>query len=206
MPSRRRSASNPVETEAKIRVASFGPIRRKISALGGRLKIRRTLERNTLLDAAGGPLRAAGKSFRVRSYGDTGAITLKGVARVVGGIKSRQELETEVASPEMLARILNELGFRPQFQYEKFREVWELDQSVICLDETPIGRFAEIEGAAREIHRVASLLGLSPECFLSDSYPALWFAAGRTGDMVFGPKRGPRRAQRAGESVRRSRA
>ena len=193
MPSKRKPAKNPVETEAKIRVSSFVQIRRKIRALGGRMDSPRTLERNTLFDAAGGPLRAAGKSFRVRSYGDTGSVTLKGVAREEGGLKTRQELETEVASPEMLARILIELGFRPQFQYDKFREVWKLGASVICLDETPLGRFAEIEGTAREIHRVAALLGLGADRFLSDSYPMLWFAAGRTGDMVFGPAPGHRR-------------
>lgn len=185
MPSRRKPASNPVETEAKIRVASFGPIRRRIKASAGRLASARTFEQNTLLDAAGGSLRAAGKSFRVRRYGDGGTVTLKGVARVMGGLKSRQELETGVASPEMLVRIFGELGFRPQFQYEKFREVWELAKCVLCLDETPLGRFVEIEGTPREIHRVASLLGLGAENFLSDSYPVLWSKAGRRGDMVF---------------------
>lgn len=194
MSSRRKPASNPVETEAKIRVSSFGPIRRKVAALGGIVDSPRTFEQNTLLDAAGGSLRASGRSFRVRCYGDDGTVTLKGVARVKGGLKSRQELETSVSSPEMLVRILGELGFRPQFQYDKFREVWKLGKCVLCLDETPLGRFVEIEGTAHEIHRVADLLGLGAERFLSDSYPVLWFKAGRHGDMVFGRKRAGRRA------------
>jgi adenylate cyclase class 2 len=196
MPPSRKPAPGPVETEAKIRVPSFGPIRRKIEALGGRVASLRTFEQNTLFDAAGGPLRAAGKSFRVRRYGDSGSVTLKGVARVRGGLKSREELETAVDSPEALARILAEIGFAPQFRYDKFREVWELDKCVICLDETPLGRFVELEGTARIIHRAASLLALDSKRFLSDSYPALWFKAGRRGDMVFARAARPKSARR----------
>ena len=77
------------------------------------------------------------------------------------------ELESEVSAPETMAEILVSLGLVPQFRYEKFREVWRVGQTVICLDETPIGRFVEIEGTAAAIHRIAAALGLSPDRFLS---------------------------------------
>lgn len=196
MPSKRKPAPRPVETEAKIRVSSFAPIRKKLAGAGGRLLNPRTLETNTLFDSPGGSLRSVGHSFRVRRYGATGSVTLKGAARVEKGLKSRMELETEVASPETFADILTSLGFLPQFRYEKYREVWSFQSTVICLDETPLGRFMEIEGIAAEIHRVAGLLGIDTERFVSASYPGLWFEAGRVGSMVF-PKRRARPRARA---------
>jgi len=188
MPSKRTPAESPVETEAKIPVASFTVVRRRIENQGGRLTKARTHETNALFDSADRSVTSSGRSLRVRTYGLDGSLTLKGVARVEGGIKSRMELESAVQSPEKLTQILVSLGFMPQFRYEKFREVWKLGRSVICLDETPIGRYVEIEGTASEIHRVAGLLSLSPKTFTSASYPALWFASGRLGDMVF-PRR-----------------
>lgn len=115
-------------------------------------------------------------------------MTLKGPARAEGGLKSRVELETQVTSPEMLAEILLSLGFNARFRYEKFREVWTLHGTAICLDETPMGRFVEIEGSEAAIHRVARLLNLSAADFLTASYPALWVASGRTEHMTFPPK------------------
>jgi adenylate cyclase class 2 len=188
MPSKRKPAASVVETEAKIRVPSFAPVKRRLKHAGGRLLSPRALETNTLFDAPGGALRSAGQSFRVRRYGATGSVTLKGLARVEGGLKSRMELETEVTSPETMAEILATLGFRPQFRYEKYREVWSFESTVICFDETPLGRFLEIEGIAADIHKVAELLGIGAERFVSASYPALWFEAGRRGHMVFPPR------------------
>ena len=201
MLSKRKPASSPVETEAKIRVPSLPAVKRKIRAAGGRLLNRRTFEANTLFDVPSGLLRASGRSFRVRSYGSKGSVTLKGVARVLGGVKSREELETHVASPEVLAQILHAIGFVPQFRYEKFREMWKVGATVVCLDETPLGHFVEIEGALAAISRVAKALGLDTSDFLSDSYPALWYEAGRRGHMVFsaasrGGKVSTRRAAR----------
>jgi adenylate cyclase class 2 len=204
MPPKRKPASSPVETEAKIRVASLPAVKKRLKAQGGRLLNARTFEANTLFDAPGGALRLSGRSFRVRSYGASGSVTLKGAARVFGGMKSREELETHVASPEILSRILHGLGFVPTFRYEKYREVWGMGSTVVCLDETPLGPFVEIEGASSAIFRVAKSLGLEASDFLSDSYPALWFGAGRSDAMVFketsrGEKGTRRRATRAGK-------
>lgn len=185
MPPKRKPASSPVETEAKIRVPSLPEVKKRIRATGGRRLHARTFEANTLFDVPDGALRESGRSFRVRRYGSKGSVTLKGVARVSGGVKSREELETHVASPEVLAEILRAVGFVPQFRYEKFREVWKVGPTVVCLDETPLGHFVEIEGALAAISRVARAIGLEASDFLSDSYPALWFEAGRRGPMVF---------------------
>jgi adenylate cyclase class 2 len=55
----------------------------------------------------------------------------------------------------------------------------------VVLDETPVGTYLEIEGPLETIHRAARALGRGPEDYLTDSYAALFFAAGGAGDMVF---------------------
>ena len=55
----------------------------------------------------------------------------------------------------------------------------------MVVDETPIGDFLEVEGEAEGIHRVAAELGFSRSEYVTDSYVALFFAAGGKGDMVF---------------------
>ena len=204
MPPKRKPASSHVETEAKIRVSSLPAVKKRIRATGGRLLTARTFESNTLFDLPAGELRSSGRSFRVRRYGKKGSVTLKGVARVVAGMKSREELETHVGSPEVLAEILHAIGFVPQFRYEKFREVWEVGSTVVCLDETPLGLFVEIEGALSSILRVAKALGLNEADFLSDSYPVLWTGSGRLDHMVFPAE--PRLGERPAWKVGRERA
>lgn len=189
MTTKREAAATRVETEAKIHVSSFGEVKRRIVAAGGRLTSARKRETNTLFDTPKGALREAGRSFRVRRYGASGSVTLKGAARVSFGLKSRVELESEISDPETMTQILISLGLSPQFRYEKFREVWKVGPTSICLDETPIGRFVEIEGTDAAIHRVSAKLGLSPDRFLSASYPGLWMESGRSGDMLFPPTR-----------------
>lgn len=185
MPSPRKSASPPVETEAKIRVAALSAVRRRLKTEGARRLTPRLLESNTLFDRLDGGLRAAGRSFRVRRYGAAGSVTLKGPVQLSGGLKSRLELETAVAAPEVLAEILTQLGYLPLFRYEKFRETWSLRGTVVCLDETPIGSFVEVEGRESSIRRAVAALGLDLVDSLTDSYPALWVASGRTGHMTF---------------------
>jgi len=195
MTPKRKPASNPVETEAKIRVTTFTAVKRRLGRSRARVVSTRALEVNTLFDSPASHLRASGRSFRVRAYGGSGSVTLKGVARVVDGLKSRTELETQVKDPATLQRILLELGYRPQFRYEKFREVWKIGRTLVCLDETPIGRFVEIEGACPDVHRTAATLGLGAAPILTASYPALWGESGRRGDMLFAPR--PGRSSRA---------
>lgn len=193
MPSPRTPAAPPVETEAKIRVERLASVRRRLKEAGARRLSPRQLETNTLFDRLDGGLRAAGRSFRVRRYGAAGSLTLKGAARISGGLKSRLELETAVSAPEVLGEILAMLGYLPLFRYEKFRETWRHRGTVVCLDETPLGCFVEIEGVEAAIRRTASMLRLDMTRSITDSYPALWAASGRAGHMVFGADRSPTR-------------
>jgi len=103
-----------------------------------------------------------------------GVLTFKGPVRFEGNVKSREELQTEVGDAATLRGILERLGFRPKFRYQKRREEFELRSCTICLDETPIGDFIEVEGEASKIPGALAELGLSASDAVRDSYAGLY--------------------------------
>jgi adenylate cyclase class 2 len=175
----------PTETEVKLRVASAEEARLSLARIGARRVRARHFEDNVLYDDTQGSLGRAGVVLRLRTTGEGGALTFKGPRRLEGGIKSRDEWETPVGDPSALAAILERLGYRPLFRYQKYRESWTRRGQQVEVDETPIGPFVEIEGDAEGIHAVASELGYGPADYVSESYAGLFLAGGGTGDMVF---------------------
>jgi adenylate cyclase class 2 len=118
-------------------------------------------------------------------------LTFKGAPQP-GAMKVREEHETLVADGDALSRILDGLGFRVWFRYEKYREEFSVPGVTIAIDETPVGTFVELEGAEDAIRATAAALGRSEPDFIRQSYQALFTAqreaAGLAGpDMVFPP-------------------
>lgn len=175
----------PRETEVKIRVASPEAAREKLRGLGAQLVRDRHFEDNVLFDDARGTLRASGTVLRLRQTHHGAVLTFKGPREIADGVKSREERETAVDSPEQVRAILGNLGYRPLFRYQKYRESWTHRGQEIEVDETPIGAFLEIEGDPEGIHAVAAELGFSPSDYVAESYVGLFFAGGGLGDMVF---------------------
>jgi adenylate cyclase class 2 len=175
----------PTETEVKLRVAGAASARERLRKTGARLLEPRGFEDNLLFDDRRGTLREAGGILRLRRTPAGGLLTFKGARRLEEGLKSREEIETGVSDPDAIQLLLERLGFRPVFRYQKYRETWSLLGQTVVVDETPIGDFLEIEGEAGGIHRAAEALGFSRADYVSDSYVGLFFAAGGKGDMVF---------------------
>jgi len=97
-----------------------------------------------------------------------------------GRHKVREEIEVEIANQAELKHILEALGMRSWFRYEKFRTRFRFPAStrwakdlLIELDETPIGLFVELEGSPDSIRRAAELLGYTPRDYITQSYLAL---------------------------------
>lgn len=174
-----------VETEIKLRMAGPEAARAAVARLGARLQKPRHFEDNLLLDDREGSLRAAGSILRLRRVPEGGVLTHKGPRFSAAGLKSRRERETRVADPDVLQDILEQLGLRKVFRYQKYREIYEWRGQEIVVDETPIGTYIEIEGDPEGIHAVATALGYGPRDYVSDSYAGLFLAAGGQGDMVF---------------------
>lgn len=175
----------PRETEVKLRVSSAEAARERLRRAGARLVRDRYFETNVLFDDERGSLRAAGAVLRLRRTPHGGVLTFKGPRTIAGGLKSREERETDVGAPDEVLAILARLGYRPLFRYEKYRETWAHRGQEIVVDELPIGSFLEIEGEASGIHAVAAELGFSREDYVNESYVGLFFEAGGRGDMVF---------------------
>ena len=183
----------PVETEVKLRASGPEAARAAVLRLGARLERARHFEDNVILDDAAGSLRARGAILRLRRVPGGGALTYKGPRPDEEGLKVREERETAVADPDALLVILEDLGLRPVFRYQKYREAYRWRGQEIDVDETPIGTFLEIEGDPEGIHAAAAALGFAPADYVSESYIGLFLAGGGRGDMVFPVSGSPRR-------------
>jgi adenylate cyclase class 2 len=177
--------TGPRETEVKLRIESAAAAREKLARLGAERLRERHFEDNVLFDDPGGSLRASGTVLRLRQTAHGGVLTFKGPREIEGGIKTREERETAVEVPDEVRAILRNLGYRPVFRYQKYRESWSYRGQEIEVDETPIGAFLEIEGDPAGIAAVAAELGFAPADYVALSYVGLFAAAGGKGDMVF---------------------
>ncbi len=184
----------PREIETKFRVAHRPALESRLAALGARPGPRED-ETNVLYDEPVGRLRAEGCALRVRTVNERrGLLTFKGPPKISEGVKSRLEWESEVESPRAVAEILEALGYRPAFRYDKLRTPWTFadpERPVVVVDETPLGLFAEIEGDDAAVRALARELGVAEADFIAESYVALWLAArakdaSLPADMVFG--------------------
>jgi adenylate cyclase class 2 len=124
--------------------------------------------------------------LRLRRAAGRAIVTYKGPRRIEDGVRAREELEFEVSDAGACARVLEALGYRPSYRYEKYREVYRHERVEIVIDELPIGCFLEIEGDSDAIHAAAAALGFGRGDYLTDSYADLHHAAGGSGDMLFG--------------------
>jgi adenylate cyclase class 2 len=183
----------PREIETKFRVRDRGVLEARLAGLGAGPGPRED-EKNILYDEPNGRLRAQGCALRVRTVDERGLLTIKGSPNVFEGIKSRLEWESEVESPRAVAAILESLGYRPCFRYEKVRTTWRFAdpaRPVVVVDETPLGLFAENEGPDPAVRALAAELGVAEADFIAESYVALWLSARAKDpslpeDMVFG--------------------
>jgi adenylate cyclase class 2 len=181
------------EVEIKLRLASAAEGRRRLREAGFRLARRRVFEANTLFDDAQHRLYRSGMALRVREVNGRVLLTYKGPAEP-GRHKSREEIETAFDNPAALRAILERLGYRPVFRYEKYRAEYTDGKGVATVDETPVGFFLELEGAPSWIDRTARALGFRRSDYITASYSRLQeeHCAKRgeaVRDMVFGARR-----------------
>ena len=162
-----------LEREIKLRFASPEEARAAIVAAGATLLRGRRLQDDYLLDTADDTLRRRRSVLRVRIESGSSLLTFKGPVQPAA-MKVRDELETAVGDGVLLLTVLGELGFRPWFRYQKYREEFSKDDVIVAVDETPVGAFVEIEGGARGIARMAEALGRGPSDCLLDSYRRLY--------------------------------
>jgi adenylate cyclase class 2 len=163
------------EIEIKFKIGGIEVLTARLQAAGFHLVTERTHEMNTLYDLPGAPLRRRGALLRIRKYGPKWTVTYKEKGQIKQGRhKSRLEIETPVQDGQTLAGILQAVGFKPGFAYEKFRSEWSDATGQVVVDETPIGNFGEIEGPPQWIDGVAQQLGISRNQYITASYADLF--------------------------------
>lgn len=215
------------EIEIKLRVADIEALKTRLCEMGAELAgggTGRVHESNIVFDTVANELRDRGQLLRIRTETPVGAdgaplesagrrhlVTLKSPvgpgwdARVPPDVldrerrhKIREETELEIADGYALRKLLEGLGFRGWFRYEKYRTTYRLPESqdwaqglLIELDETPIGTFMELEGPPDAIDGAARALGYGPGHYILQNYLSLYLEhcrakRVRAGDMLFG--------------------
>lgn len=195
------------EIEIKLRIIDAMALKRAIKRLGGRPVgggTGRVQERNVIFDTPDGRLAKRGQLLRIRTEAQNAKSknssslpklrTILTFKRPIRGGKApsnrpqgssrhklREEFEFELADAGALAKILEGLGMRGWFRYEKYRTTFRLPAALtwgkgllIELDETPIGTFVELEGPSAAIDRAARELGYDARDYIRKSYLALY--------------------------------
>jgi adenylate cyclase class IV len=212
------------EIEIKLRVKDAEGLRAALKGMGARALhggTGRVHEWNTVFDTARQDLRKREQLLRTRIETPDGQaprrqdqaqqqpalLTFKGPVVARAGRhgkatiderhKVREEIQFRIADAASLAKILERLGMRPSFHYEKYRTTFRLPAAkqwakglLIELDETPIGTFVELEGRRKAIDRAAKELGFSKKDYILTNYLSLFAEDCRRrdkhkGDMVF---------------------
>ena len=183
-----------IENEVKLPVLGTpDQARNLIEAIGYRIVHPRTLEADQVFDRDG-ELRSSEQLLRLRRSGKESRVTYKAPPRRERH-KSREEVEFDVSDPDAFVTVLERLGYKIAFRYEKYRTKFRRgeEQGEITIDETPIGVFLELEGPPAWVDRTAQQLGRSPSEYLTSSYGKLYAEyrskhPGAPADMVFDAK------------------
>jgi adenylate cyclase, class 2 len=162
-----------LEREIKLRFESVDAARDAVRRLGAAPLRGRRLQEDCLLDTRDRNLGERHCVLRVRIEPGRTLLTFKGPLQP-SAMKLRSELETEAGDSDALLRILEALGFRVSFRYQKYREEFTKHDAVVAIDETPVGVFVEIEGSDRSITDLTTALGRSSDDYLLDSYRSLY--------------------------------
>lgn len=167
-------SNNGQEIEAKFYVSRLDKITIRLQESRARLIQPRVLEMNFRFDLPDGSLRAAGRVLRLRQ--DTRAhLTYKSGGQISAGVLARQEIEMIVEDLEKARQFLEALGYQKSMYYEKYRTTYELDQTLVMLDEMPYGNFVEVEGETGEqIQAISTQLGLKWTAAIGAGYAALF--------------------------------
>jgi adenylate cyclase, class 2 len=165
---------NEQEIEVKLLVRDLPALEQRLQTLGARLVQARTYEQNLRFDTPEGKLRQSFQVLRLRRDLNV-YLTYKGPAETIEGARVRKEIEISVSDFQTTWHLLLELGYQVSMIYEKYRTVYDLQNSLVSLDELPYGNFIEIEGPdPAVIYEINQKLGLNWESRVPESYTALF--------------------------------
>jgi adenylate cyclase class 2 len=162
-----------LEREIKLGFRNPEQARQAVLAAGATPLRGRRLQEDYLLDTHDDQLRRRRCVLRVRVECGKTLLTFKGPVQT-SPMKLREEMETVIGDGLLLMTVLEQLGFRVWFRYEKYREEFAREDVTIAIDETPVGTFVEIEGSEQGIQQMAGALARQPADYVTDSYRGLY--------------------------------
>jgi adenylate cyclase class 2 len=166
-----------IEIEAKLKVDSLQEVKSKLAQFGADF-LEEQLQTDYYFDDANGTLTKADRCFRLRRQltgkSEKVFLTYKD-AREKDKFKKRQEIEIEVEDGDLTEELFLALGYEKMLIFEKKRQVWQLGECSVALDELPLlGCFVEIEGPDdKRIADVQEDLGLADLPHITESYASL---------------------------------
>ena len=168
---------SPKDSELEIEIKFYLPdparMRQRIVDLGATSR-GRCFEHNVRFDNANHELRNRSTLLRLRRDRDT---TLTYKARPADRddrFKVYRELEVAIDDFDKTRKILHALGFNREQIYDKWREVFTLEDLQFCMDDLPFGSFLEIEGHPPDIVKYADRLDLDWHKRILTNYLAMY--------------------------------
>lgn len=149
----------PLEIEVKFYLANVEAIHSRIMKLGAQ-RLGRAFETNIRFEDANNSLIKQKSLLRLRKDTKT-RLTFKSEPRSEDHeFKILKELEVEVSDFHIMKQILESIGFHKEQTYEKWRETFILNRTILCIDTLPYGDFLEIEGEKHNIKEISGSIGL----------------------------------------------
>jgi adenylate cyclase class 2 len=176
-----------LEQEVKFLLPDGATLRKRMVAIGAQPYQKRMHESNIRLDSPDGSLTRQGKVLRLREAGKC-ILTYKQPESAADVSPARRHLETEVVVDDLekTAHLLEGLGFRPIVRYEKFREVYRWQTTLLMLDQLPFGDFVELEGPdLGELRQTAERLELDWHSAIQASYMGIFLTLKKTYKLAF---------------------
>ena len=162
-----------IETEVKFNLSDVQSVRERIMELGADVK-NRVFETNMRFDDVHESLLRNKSLLRLRRDAKN-RLTYKSEPAIKDDqFKTFRELEVQVSDFTTMKLILEHLGFHQAQIYEKWRETFIFNDTILCLDTMPFGDFLEIEGKKESIQQLASQIGLLWEKRILLNYLAIF--------------------------------
>lgn len=163
------------EVELKSVVDDVMIRRRLVELAGGRLIYEGSLE-DLRYDNARGDLSERDEVLRLRVYGGAGKthafLDWKGKTTFEGGYKIREELSSQVGSPEIFRAILENLGYVVIAEIGRWIAQYELGKATIRFERYPrMDDLVEVEGEPEEIEAAVQAIGIDRSEFSSKRLP-----------------------------------
>ncbi|MBC7117953.1 MAG: class IV adenylate cyclase [Methanobacteriaceae archaeon] len=136
-----------IEVEVK---AKANPIIKKKLEFIGAQKIRTEKQEDIYFNAPHKDFKVTDEALRIRKTPTKTLLTYKG-PKIDEKSKTRQEIETEIPNPQKMTKILECLGFKKAYKVVKEREIYQLDDFTVTIDNVKgLGTYIEIEKDIKE--------------------------------------------------------